>query len=42
MIIIYRTSDWQLVESPQSVDVAWQLAEQLTEETGIPHQVGRI
>jgi hypothetical protein len=42
MIIIYRTNDWQLVESPQLVDAAWQLAEQLTEETGIPHQVGRI
>jgi hypothetical protein len=42
VIIIYRTSDWQLIESPQSIDAAWHLADQLTDETGIPHQVGRI
>ena len=42
MIVIYRQTDWKLIESPQSVDDAWQLAEQLTEQTGIRHQVGRI
>jgi len=42
MIVIYRQSDWKMIDSPQTVDAAWQLAAQLTEQTGIPHQVGRI
>lgn len=41
MLVIYRDGDWQLIRSPQDLTEAWELAERLTEETGIPHHVGR-
>ena len=42
MIVIFRTDSWQLIESPQDPAAAWELADTLTRQTGIPHQVGRI
>jgi hypothetical protein len=37
MIVIVRQGEWQLISSPQAVEEAWDLADQLTEQTGIPH-----
>lgn len=42
MLVIYKDGDWQTIESPQDLTEAWELVERLTEETGIPHHVGRI
>lgn len=42
MFVIYRTGHWELIEAPQDVSEAWELADKLTNETGIPHHVGRM
>jgi hypothetical protein len=41
MLIIMRTGSWELISCPQSVNDAWALATQLTNETGVVHFVGR-
>lgn len=42
MIIIYRANYWELIKAPQDPEQAWKLADNLTNQTGIPHYVGRI
>jgi hypothetical protein len=42
MIIIYRINKWELIEAPQDINEAWDLADKLTAETGVQHNVGRI
>lgn len=41
MIVIVRQGAWELISSPQSIEEAWELADQLTEQTGIPHYVAK-
>jgi hypothetical protein len=41
MIVIVRQGAWELIQSPQSIPEAWDLADQLTKQTGIPHYVAR-
>jgi hypothetical protein len=42
MIIIYRADKWELISAPQDINEAWDLADKLTAETGVQHNVGRI
>ena len=42
MIIIYRINQWELIEAPQDINEAWELADKLTQETGVQHNVGRV
>jgi hypothetical protein len=42
MIIIYRADQWELISAPQNVEEAWDLADKLSQETGIRHSVGRV
>lgn len=42
MLVIYRADRWELIEAPQDVTAAWELADNLTAQTGIPHHVGRL
>ncbi len=42
MLVIVRSGSTELIESPQSAEAAWELAETLTSQTGIAHWVGRI
>jgi hypothetical protein len=42
VIIIIRAGCWELIPAPQNPEQAWELADQLTEQTGIAHTVGRI
>ena len=42
MIIIYRINQWELIEAPQDIEKAWELADKLTQETGVQHNVGRV
>ena len=41
MIVIYRDGSGLLIESPQDIEQAWELADLLTTSTGINHYVGR-
>jgi hypothetical protein len=42
MLVIIRHGSFELMESPQSVVEAWELAETLTADTGVYHWVGRV
>jgi hypothetical protein len=42
MLVIVCAGSFELIQSPQSVEEAWELAETLTDQTGIAHWVGRI
>ena len=42
MIVIICAGSWQLIDCPQDPEEAWELAERLTTETGIPHSVARM
>jgi len=42
MIIIYRADKWELISAPQDINEAWDLADKLTSESGVQHNVGRI
>ena len=42
MIVIVRTGHWEFIPSPQNSLRAWELADRLTEETGILHLPYRI
>ena len=37
MIVIYRPDHFELIKSPQDIEQAWQLADQLTSATGVNH-----
>ena len=41
MIVIVKAGDWRLIRAPQDPDEAWELAEQLQQQTGILHWVAR-
>ena len=41
MIVIVRKGEWQLIRSPQTIEEAWDLADKLTAQTGIPHWVAK-
>lgn len=41
MIVIVKAGDWRLIEAPQDVAEAWELAERLQQQTGIAHWVAR-
>jgi len=42
MVVIYRASDWRLIEAPQDIEAAWALAEALSAKTGVKHCVGKV
>jgi hypothetical protein len=42
MIVIVRTGQHELVKAPQNEEQAWELADQLTRETGVLHRPYRI
>jgi hypothetical protein len=42
MIIIYRADQWELISAPQDIEKAWELADKLSQETGVQHNVGRV
>lgn len=42
MIVIIKSGQAELITAPQCPRKAWELADQLTEQTGIDHWVGRI
>jgi hypothetical protein len=41
MLVIVRKGEWELIRSPQTIPEAWDLADRLTEQTGIPHWVNK-
>ena len=41
MLVIYRARTWELIEAPQNIEEAWELAELLTTSTGVNHYVGK-
>ena len=42
MTTIIRKGSFELIECPQDPTEAWELADDLTAETGITHWVGRV
>ena len=42
MIVIYRARTWELIESPQDIEQAWELADLLTTSTRVNHYVGKL
>ncbi len=41
MLVIFKARTWELIEAPQDIDEAWELADLLTTSTGVNHYVGR-
>jgi hypothetical protein len=42
MIVIVKTGQFELVKAPQDEEQAWELANRLTQETGVLHRPYRI
>jgi hypothetical protein len=42
MIVIMKSGQWELIESPQDPAEAWALADKLTAKTGVYHWPGRV
>lgn len=42
MLTIIRSGHFELIRCPQDPAAAWDLAERLAADTGIPHWVGRV
>ena len=42
VIVIIKQGHWELIAAPQDPTQAWELADRLTSQTGIPHTVGKI
>jgi hypothetical protein len=42
MIVIIRNGQAELIGAPQDPELAWELADRLTAETGVYHWVGRV
>ena len=42
MIVIVKQGQAELIAAPQDSDLAWELADLLAAQTGIPHWVGKI
>lgn len=41
MIVIFKARTWELIDAPQDIGEAWEIADLLTTLTGINHYVGR-
>ena len=41
MFVITKADSWELIPAPQDFAKAWELADQLTAETGIEHWVSK-
>jgi len=41
MIVIFKARTWELIDAPQDIEEAWELADLLTTSTGVNHYVGR-
>ena len=41
MIVIFKARTWELIDAPQNLEAAWELADLLTTATGVNHFVGR-
>jgi hypothetical protein len=41
MIVIFKARSWELIDAPQDIEEAWELADLLTTSTGVNHYVGR-